>query len=139
MGRHRWYSIPKEWRVYSLEMPRNPAAILVIALVALLGAQLSGIHAHADSHGFEGAVQSTHEHHHDDGDEHKGEVDVQVVDLGIFTAKAVFLLFAVVITQLLLPPSRGQLPSAYEVRLPLRRRMRWRPPLRGPPHSISFA
>ena len=126
-------------RVYSFAMPRNTAAILLSALVALLGAQLSGVHAHLDSHGFDGAVQSTHDHHHDDGDENHGAVDVQVLDLGIATAKAVFLLFAICLTLLLLPPSRGQLPPAYEIRLPLRRRARWRPPLRGPPHSISIA
>jgi hypothetical protein len=120
-------------------MRRTTVAAALIACVALIGAQLSGVHVHVDAHGFDGAVQSTLEHHHDDGDDHHGDVDVQVLDLGLSAAKAVFLLFAVSLTLFLLPPSRSPVLVEYAIQLPLRRRLRWRPPLRAPPHSISIA
>ena len=120
-------------------MQRMTVAILLLSLVGLFGAQLSGVHAHFDSDGFDGAVQSTLEHHHDDGDGHDGDVDVQVVDLGMSAAKAVFLPLAVSLSLLLLPPTRGYVPLEYRSRLPLGRRLRWRPPLRGPPRSISIS
>jgi hypothetical protein len=117
----------------------NSVALLLIACCAFIGTQLTGVHAHVDDHGFDGAVQSAHDHHHDHGDEHDGDVDVQVLDLGITAAKAVFLLFAVCLTLFLLSPVRGPVRFEYEIRLPLRRRLRWRPPLRAPPFSISIA
>ncbi|HVJ29673.1 MAG TPA: hypothetical protein VNA66_05130 [Gammaproteobacteria bacterium] len=97
------------------------------------------MHAHIDAYGFEGAVQSTYGHHHDPGDDHDGDVDVQVVDLGISAAKVVFFLLAITVTLFLLPPSRGHARFEYDIRLPLRRRLRWRPPLRAPPTSVSMA
>jgi hypothetical protein len=116
-------------------MQRTTVFVLLLACAALVGLQLSGAHAHVDSHGFDGAVQSTHDHHNEDS--HDGEADVQVGDLGIGAAKAVFLLFAVSLALFLLPPSSGHVPLRYELRIPLRRRLRWRPPLRGPPRSVS--
>jgi hypothetical protein len=126
-------------RVYFELMQRISAALLLIACCALIGSQLSGVHAHVDDHGFAGAVQSTHGHHHDHGDEHDGDADVQVLDLGMSAAKAVFLLFALAVTLFLLPAVRGPVRFEHEIRLPLRRRLRWRPPLRAPPFSISIA
>jgi hypothetical protein len=120
-------------------MQRTTAALLLIACLALVGTQLSGVHAHLDAHGFDGAVQTSHGHHHDDGDDHNGDVDVQVVDFGISAAKAVFLLFAIALTVFLLPPSRGHARFEHETPQPTRRRLRWRPPLRGPPLSISIS
>jgi hypothetical protein len=122
-------------RVYSASMQRTTVLVLLLACAALVGMQLSGAHAHMDSHGFDGTVQSTHDHHHEDG--HNGDIDVEVGDLGISAAKAVFLLFAFSLALFLLPPIRGHVPPRYELRLPLRRRIRWRPPLRGPPPSVS--
>src|SRR5262245_41512195 len=118
-------------------MHRTTAAWLFIACVALIGTQLIGAHAHMDAHGFDGTVQTTHDHHHDDGDDH--DVDVDVVDPGISAAKVVFLLFAVSLAFFLPAPARGQVRFEYNIRLPLRRRLRWRPPLRAPPPSISIA
>jgi hypothetical protein len=118
---------------------QRTTGLLLLACVALIGTQLSGVHAHVDSHGFDGAVQSTLEHHHDDGEDHDDNVDVQVVDLGMSAAKAVFLLLAVSLSLFLLPPARGHVPLEYRSRLPLGRRLRWRPPLRGPPRSISIS
>ena len=123
-----------------MSMQRMAAALFLIACLALLGAQLSGMHAHVDPRGgFDGAVQSTHEHHHDEDGDHDGDIDVDVVDLGISAAKVVFLLFAVSLTVFLLPPARGHVRVEQEICLPLRRRLRWRPPLRAPPRSISVA
>jgi hypothetical protein len=119
-------------------MRRSFVALLLISCCAFIGTQLSGVHAHSDDHGFDGAVQTTHDHHHDHGDEHDGDVDVQVLDLGITAAKAVFFLFTIGLTLLLLSPVRGPVRFEYEIRLPLRRRLRWRPPLRAPPRSISI-
>jgi hypothetical protein len=124
-------------RVYSVSMQRTTVAVLLIACATLIGTQLTGAHAHVDSHGFDGAVQSTHEHHHHDEGDHDGATDLQVADLGISAAKAVFLLFAVCLSPFLLPPARGQAPLPYESRLPAGRRLRWRPPLRAPPRSIT--
>jgi len=131
--------LPPRARVYSVSMHRTTVAVLFMACLALIGAQLSGLHAHVDSDGFDSPVQSTHERHHHDGDDHDGDIDIQVVDLGVSAAKAVFLLFAVSLTLLLLPPARGPAPVGHETRLPMRRRLRWRPPLRAPPRSISIA
>jgi hypothetical protein len=104
-------------------MQRTTITILLVGFAALFGAQLSGIHAHIDSHGFEGAVQSALEHHHDDGDDHHGDLDVQVVDLGIGTSKLVFLLFAVTITLFLLALSSGHLTFDRKARLLVSRRL----------------
>jgi hypothetical protein len=116
-------------------MHRATVAWLFAACLALVGAQLSGVHAHIDEHGhgFDGAVQTTLDHHHDHGDDHDGDVDVDVVDLGLAAAKAVFLILAVALTLFLLSPERGYARIEYDIRLPLRRRLRWRPPLRAPP------
>jgi hypothetical protein len=123
-----------------MAMQRTTVSWLLIACFALVGAQLSGVHAHVDAQGqgFDGAVQTTHDHHHDHGDDHDGDIDVNVVDLGLSAAKAVFLILAVSLTLFLLSPERGHVRIEYDVRLPLRRRMRWRPPLRAPPRSISI-
>jgi hypothetical protein len=118
---------------------QRTTVLLLLACAALVGAQLSGVHAHLDAHGFDGDVQSTLEHHHDDGDDHEGDVDVQVVDLGMGVAKAVCLLLAVTLSLFMLPLARGEAPPEYKSRLPLGRRLRWRPPLRGPPRSISIS
>jgi hypothetical protein len=120
-------------------MHRFSIVLLLIACCAFIGTQLSGAHAHVDDHGFDGAVQSTHDDHHDHGDEHDGDLDVQVLDFGVTAAKAVFVLFALGLTLFLLAPVRGPVRFEYEVRVPLRRRLRWRPPLRAPPFSISIA
>jgi hypothetical protein len=129
--------LPRLPRVYLEPMQRTSVALLLIACCAFIGTQLSGVHAHVDDHGFDGAVQSTHDQHHDHGDEHDGDVDVQVLDLGMTAAKAVFLLFAMGLTLFLLSPVHGPVRFEYEIRLPLRRRLRWRPPLRAPPRAIS--
>jgi hypothetical protein len=120
-------------------MQRFSAVLLLIGCCVFIGTPLSGVHAHVDDHGFDGAVQSTHDRHHDHGDEHDGDVDVQVLDLGVTAAKVVFVLFALGLTLFLLVPARGPVRFEYEIRLPLRRRLRWRPPLRAPPLSISIA
>lgn len=120
-------------RVYSSVMQRMTVALLFTACLALIGTQLSGVHTHVDAQGFDGPVQGTHEHHHDDGDTHNGDIDVQVIDFGIGTVKAVFLFFAVTLTLFLVPPSRGHLTFDRKARLPISRRLRWRPPLRAPP------
>jgi hypothetical protein len=122
-------------------MQRFSAVLLLIACCAFIGTQLSGVHAHLNDHGFDGAVQSTHDHrhHHDHGDNHDGDVDVQVLDLGMTAAKAVFVLLALGLTLFLLAPVRGAVRFEYEIRSPLRRRLRWRPPLRAPPFPISIA
>jgi hypothetical protein len=120
-------------------MQRFSAVLLVIACCAFIGTQLSGVHAHVDDHGFDGAVQSTHDHHHDHGNEHDGDVDVDVLDLGVTAAKAVFVLLALGLTLFLLAPVRCAVRFEYEIRSPLRRRLRWRPPLRAPPFPISIA
>jgi hypothetical protein len=114
-------------------MQRSSVALVLVACLALIGSQLSGVHAHVGAHGFDGTVQSTLEHHHDDGDHHDGDTDVQVVDLGISAGKIVFLLFALSLTLFLLPPARGHLRLEQETTAPLPRRLRWRPPLRAPP------
>jgi hypothetical protein len=120
-------------RVYSTSMRRAAGSLLAIGWLALLGAQLTGAHGHLDEHGFDGGVQSTHEHHHDDGDDHDGDVDLHVVDFGLGTSKVIFLLAVVGITLFLLTPTRSLAPFALEILIPLSRRQRWRPPLRGPP------
>jgi hypothetical protein len=57
----------------------------------------------------------------------------------VTAANAVFMLFALGLTLFLLAPVRGAVRFEYEIRSPLRRRLRWRPPLRAPPFPISIA
>jgi hypothetical protein len=126
-------------RVYSVPMRRIPAAMFYAACLALLAAQWSGMHAHIDDHGFHGTVQGMHGHHHhgphaDDGDDdHGGDVDVRIVDYGLSVSKLMVFVVALGLTLFLLPPSSGNVLPPFVTPLVLRRRARWRPPLRGPP------
>ena len=114
-------------------MRRAAVTFLLIGCLALVGAQLAGTHAHIDSHGFDGAVQSSHDHHHGHGDGHDGDIDVSVVDFGLGTSKLVFLVIAACLTLFLLARTQARVPFERESPVPIRRRQRWRPPLRAPP------
>lgn len=116
---------------------RRTTAIIYIACLGLLAMQWSGVHAHANEHGFHGAVQGIHDHHHDHGDEHDGDVDVRVVDFGLSASKVLFL-FAIGLPLLLVSPARSDVPPQWVTPQPLRRRARWRPPLRAPPHADTI-
>jgi hypothetical protein len=118
-------------------MGRSTPILLLLACVSLLTLQWAGAHAHAGVRGFDGAVHSTHDHHHDgDHDEHAGDVDVPVADYVLSIAKLAFVAFVVAIALFALFVQRYETPAWVGVISP-RWRERWRPPLRGPPLPYS--
>jgi len=110
--------------------------LVVLTGVAMLSMQLAGLHLHAGEPGADVGVHGTHLHEVDaDGHDHSKAVDVTLVDLGIVWSKLMPVLLtafptilAVVWTLHTLWPPPAPLTS-------LRRRSRWRPPLRAPPLS----
>jgi hypothetical protein len=133
-------------------MLRFRSPLLIVACAGLVASQMTGMHMHVDDHGYAGAPEGTHVHstalrigdhalhdhadsltHHDRGDpDHEGDRDISITDLG--TAASKLLIFIACFGLLVLAPIAGS-----EVRIPIRiaprqsRRLRWRPPLRGPP------
>ncbi len=113
-----------------------PLSIIALACTAMLSMQMSGLHLHAGGPSGDVGVHGAHLHDVDpDGHDHSADVDVSLIDFGIVWAKFMPALLAVFVTlpaivwvlHALWPP-----PTAL---IPLRRRLRWRPPLRAPPLS----
>ena len=111
-----------------------PLTIVALAGVAMLLMQLSGMHLHAGDHDNDAALHGTHVHDVDPArHDHSADVDVSIIAFGIVWAKVMPVLLAVFVTSLavvwlvhILWPPPVRLMS-------LRRRSRWRPPLRAPP------
>jgi len=125
-------------------MRRSTAAILSATCLGLLATQWTGLHAHINAQGFHGAAQVMQHHHHDDGngdsaDDHDGDIDVRVVDYGLGASKLLVFLFATALPLFLVLPARTNLLQQGIDRFPLRRRVRWGPPLRGPPPAFVIA
>lgn len=127
---------------YSPLVKFRPLFLLVLAGVAMLSMQMTGLHLHAGEpasntglHGLHG-LHGSHVHDVDsDGHDHSADVDVSLIDFGIVWSKIMPVLLAVFVT---LPAIVWIVHTLWPPPAPLmalRRRSRWRPPLRAPPLS----
>ena len=113
-----------------------PLSIVAFAGVAMLLMQMSGLHLHAGEPSGDVGVHGTHLHEVvADGDDHSKAVDVALVDLGIVWSKIMPALMATLPTALAIVWVLHALWLPPTTLIPLRRRSRWRPPLRAPPLS----
>jgi hypothetical protein len=126
---------------------RNPYAIA--ACLSLLSLQLSGVHMHADDHGYIGTPEASFtpshgQHDHDNphahggaghADDHDDAKDISLLDpaLGVFKMPIAILAFVLLCVAVSL---LGGLPIV-EITFPVLsgRYTRWRPPLRAPPQA----
>lgn len=128
-----------------------------MACLSLLAVQVAGLHMHVDARGYTGTPQGTHFHgqsaradehpgpdaHHEQhrhepherDHDHDGDRDVSVSELGAGGSKLTLPSTGLGLRQIM-PLARGEklLPPP-DVRRPVRRQGRWRPPLRAPPPS----
>jgi hypothetical protein len=119
-------------------MSRHLALPLVLlACLGLVGAQLSGLHMHVDDHGYSGAPHAAHSHAGgDDPHDHEHETDVKAVDFGTIASKHLVFLIAVALAIVMLVDAVRRLAPTHVPMLAAGRRLRWRPPLRGPPAPL---
>ena len=125
----------------------------IAACFSLLMLQLSGLHVHADEHGYIGVPETSHSHshthgHHADhphgsahvdeesgapGHDYDGARDVSLLDLAfsVFKLTLVFLVFVFLLT--VFSQVRSLVGTGFVYRILSGRHTRWRPPLRAPP------
>ena len=110
--------------------------LVALASVAMLSMQVAGSHLHAGEPGGDAGVHGTHLHDvNADGNDHNTAVDVTLIDLRIVWSKLMAVLVAVFPTILAIVwILHTRWPSPVRI-LPLRSRIRWRPPPRAPPLS----
>ena len=97
--------------------------------------QMSGLHLHIETHGNDAPYHGTHLHQADtSGHDHNADIDVQILDqLSPTWAKMIPLLLICAILLIVLGWSQQLLWVRPAPIGALRRRNRWRPPLRAPP------
>jgi len=121
---------------YSPLVKHHRTFVVALACCAIVSMQMAGLHQHADASQNDMGVHSKHLHAVDvDGHDHGAAIDVTLLDLGMLWSKhlpGLMMMLPVMLTLagmiLILCPSSGSI-------LALRRRPRWRPPLRAPPLS----
>ena len=131
-------------------MRRTKSAIGATAWLSLLMLQLSGLHAHANEHGYIGVPESanshTHSQHLNDSD-HNGDYHVHdyedVRDVSLFElASGTFKLPLAILTLIFLfsffPRIRTFVRTNLAYPVLSGRHTRWRPPLRAPPSLARF-
>ncbi|MGK0473113.1 MAG: hypothetical protein ACJAR0_003605 [Candidatus Azotimanducaceae bacterium] len=121
-------------------------SIVIIASLCLLAMQLSGMHYHVDENGKGAGVHSAHQHqvdseHHQGHHQlssvhdHKAEIDVSLPEqLSSIWAKLIPAIMACALAIIIVSKALHR-PILSFLRTParVRRRSRWRPPLRAPP------
>jgi len=113
-----------------------PLSIIAFACVAMLLMQISGLHLHAGDHSNDASLHGAHVHDiAPDGHDHTADVDVSLIDFGIVWSKIMPVLMAILPTALAIVWVLHTLWPPPIPLIPLRRRSRWRPPLRAPPLS----
>ena len=113
-----------------------PLSIVAFAGVAMLLMQMSGLHLHAGDHGDDAALHGAHVHDVEPGGhDHGADVDVSLIDFGIVWSKLMPVLMAILPTVLAVTWILHTLRPPPAPLMSLRRRSRWRPPLRAPPLS----
>ena len=113
------------------------SALLIIVCVSLLSIQFSGLHQHMSTQEFNGEAHGTHLHDLDpDGHDHDTGADVSFFELGTTWLK--IMPFVIPLGLVLLIIGRtvqlARFPPCQL--LQLRKRSRWRPPLRAPPIPV---
>ena len=124
------------WRLSGIveSMRLAPLSIVAFAGVAMLLMQMSGLHLHAGDHGDDAALHGAHVHDvGSDGHDHTADVDVSLIDFGIVWSKIMPVLMVILPTALAIVWVLHTLWPPPTTLIPLRRRSRWRPPLRAPP------
>ena len=118
-------------------MNRMAGLLSLIAILSLLGLQLSGLHMHVDDHGYSGAPHGTHVHEGGtDPHDHEHETDVTIVELGTIASKHFLFLIAVGLSLVTLFSVSRRLEPIHEPIISTWRRVRWRPLLRAPPRPL---
>ena len=113
-----------------------PLSIIAFAGVAMLLMQISGLHLHAADHDDGAVLHGAHAHDvGPDGHDYSADVDVSLIDFGIVWSKIMPVLLAILPTVLAIVWVLHALWPPPTTLSPLRRRSRWRPPLRAPPLS----
>ena len=131
---HNWASLHPSGIVERMRF--GHLAIIAFAGVAMLSMQTSGLHLHAGDHGDDAALHGAHVHDvGPDGHDHTADVDVSLVDFAIVWSKIMPVLLAILPTALAIVWVLHALWPPPIPLTPLRRRSRWRPPLRAPPLS----
>lgn len=133
----------------------------VAACLSLVMLQLSGLHLHADAHGYIGGPETsyshthTHDHHgadhHDRSDAADGDDassapghdyddarDVSLLDLALNTFKSTLAILAFVLLLPIAPRVRALACADLAYPILSGRHTRWRPPLRAPPPLASI-
>jgi len=124
-------------------------SMVTLACLCLLVMQLSGMHFHVDENGKDAGVHAAHHHqvdpeHHQDHHplssvhDHKPEIDISSTELlGLIWTKLIPAIMACVLATIIVSIGLHQ-PILALLRAPtrVRRRSRWRPPLRAPPISL---
>ena len=114
-----------------------PLCIIAFVGVAMLSMQMSGLHLHAGDHHNDAALHGVHVHDVDpDGHDHSADVDVSVIDFGIVWSKIMPVLLSIFPVTLAIVWVLHTLWPPTTLLIPLRRRSRWRPPLRAPPLTL---
>lgn len=119
-----------------------------IACICLLALQASGLHLHVDAAGHDAGVHSDHLHHNaaeghshhgtpEKAHDHSAEADVSLFEqLSASWSQLIPILIAFGIAAYLVVLFRECPSSRPRQQAKVRRRGRWRPPLRAPPISL---
>ena len=124
-------------------------SIVTLACLCLLVMQLSGMHFHADENGKDAGVHAAH-HHQVDSEQlqghhhlslvhyHKAQIDVSSTELlGSIWTRLIPAIMACALATIIVSIGLHQpILSLLRAAARVRRRSRWRPPLRAPPISL---
>ena len=113
-----------------------PLLLVAFAGIAMLSMQMAGLHLHAGYHGDAVALHGAYAHDVEPGGhDHSADVDVSLLGFGIVWSNLLPVLLTVFPTILIIVWVLHTLWPPATFLIPLRRRSRWRPPLRAPPFS----
>ena len=130
--------------VIIVRMRPTNVTILITICVSLLFIQFNGLHQHLDINDSDAAIHGTHVHGvtpdshgvSPDTHDHSEEVDASFFELGVGWSKIMPFLIMLVLSVLVISMTACSVIFSYCHFLSLRRRSRWRPPLRAPPLPI---
>lgn len=141
-------------RMYTPDMRILRTPVLAFVCLGLLATQLTGLHMHADGHGYVGVPVGTHVHrtaahadealgiphetdadhdHHRGDATHEGDRDVSVIELGAALAKISVFVIPAALGFVVVSGSGLRLHIPVFAARPKPRHEHWRPPLRAPP------
>jgi hypothetical protein len=133
--------------VYTRFMRRTKFAIGATAWLSLLMLQLTGLHAHANEHGYIGVPETANSHTHShasdhDGDHHRHDYedarDVSLFEIASGAFKSPLAIPALILLFSFFPRTRTFARANLAYPVLSGRHTRWRPPLRAPPSLAQF-